>query len=173
MPTEETYSNLPWMTDEMKAHMRYMDQLVKDKNIEALFQLNDNGDFSIALYNLLSQECDYHPDRLNDTKRVLFICMLLENAGQADHILSFLQEGFPQHAPEAAHALQEIGAMRSAEIIKQAVALLPKDGKWFLQHADESSQLVMAKLDHEFSGYPDGMLRDLYRKYADAHQSDF
>ena len=145
----------------------------------ALFAITDNGEFSNALYNILNNQCTVEhatlpdPATLNHTQKTLFLCMHLKNAGQADSILTFLQEWYPQSTTEVVDALNEIGAIRSAEIIKQAIELLPQDGTWFLVNADENQQKLMRKLDSEFSNYPDGFLRDLYRKYADAHRNDF
>jgi len=173
MQTDEFDSELPWMTEEIKNKIRHRDKIIKDQDIEGLFLLTDNDDFSIALYEILNNQADYKPDTLNPTQRVLFLCMHLENTGQADHILGFLQEDFPEYVGEAVNALNEIGATKSAEIIKQAVELLPENGSWFFDNADEISQNLMSKLDREFSSYPDGPMCDLYRKYANNHRSDF
>ena len=172
MQTGELDTNLPWMTKEIINAMCYRDKIVKDHDMDSLFQLTDNADFSIALHEILNNQCDYNPDTLNFVQRVLFLCMHIENAGQADHILSFLQEEFPNYADETVKALYEIGAEKSAEIIKKAIELLPKNGTWFFKIADENSQNLMGKLDREFSNYPDGSMRDLYRKYAEKHRSD-
>lgn len=171
MQTDEFYGGL-WMTEEIKNKIRHRDKIVKDRDIDSLFLLNDNDDFSIALYEILNNQCDYKPHTLNPTQRVLFLCMHLENAGQADSILGFLQEDFPEYAIEAVIALNEIGATKSAELIRQAVELLPENGSCFFDHADESSQTLMGKFDSEFSSYPDGLMSDLYRKYADNHRND-
>jgi hypothetical protein len=169
---EDQYSGLSWMTEEMKKAIHHRDRIVKDHDINGLFQLTDNSDFSIALSEIISNKCDYKPDTLNHTQRVLFFCIQLENAGQADSILGFLRD-YPQWTYEAVNALKEIGATKSAEIIKQAVELLPKDGTWFLDTADAHSRKLMKKLDTDFALYPDGLMPDLYRKYADNHRGDF
>lgn len=173
MQANESDNELSWVTEETKNQIRRRNKIVKDRNIDDLFQLTDNDDFTISLYEILSNQCGHKPDTLNPRQRVLFLCIQLENAGQADSILSFLQEDFPEYAGEAVKALNEIGATKSAEIIKQAVRLLPENGSWFFDNADEDSQNLMIKFDTEFSGYPDGLMCDLYRKYADNHRSDF
>ncbi len=161
------------MNDEIRKIIWQRDKIVKDQDIESLFQLTDNSDFSITLHAILNEQSGGKPDTLNYSQRVLFLCMHLENAGQADSILSFLQEWFPEYASDVVDALNEVGAIQSAEIIKQAVELLPKNGIWFFDHADKNSQVIMHKLDSEFSNYPDGSMPDLYRKYAESHRSDF
>jgi hypothetical protein len=173
MQVNEPNNEFPWMTEEIKNQIRNRDKIVKEEDINGLFQLSDNDDFSIALYEILSNRCNFNPDTLNPTHRTLFLCMLLENAGQADHILGFLQEDFPKYADETINALNKIDATKSSEIIKQAVQLLPKDGSCFFETANESSLNLMSRLDSEFSSYPDGLMCDLYRKFADNHRSDF
>lgn len=172
MSTEDHYSGLSWMTEEMKSHLMQRDKIVKEQNMDALFALEDNSDFSIALHEILIRRYEGNPDALSAVQLNLFLCMHMENAGQADHILSFLQEWFPQHCNDVVNALKHIGAIKSAELIKHAVELLPEDGSWFFKNADDDSQALMAKLDNEFSSYPDGMLCDLYRKYAENNRSE-
>jgi hypothetical protein len=79
------------MTDKIKDHLHRRDKNVKDQDIEALFLLKDISDFSIALHEVLINRHEENPNSLNPAQLNLFLCMHLENAGQADHILSFLQ----------------------------------------------------------------------------------
>jgi hypothetical protein len=160
------------MTNEMRDHLRQRDRIAKEQDIDALFKLDDNSDFAIALHEILISRYESNSNTLPPVQLNLFLCMHLENAGQADHVLSFLQEWFSQHSVDVVRALNEIGAIKSAQLIKQAVDLLPNDGSWFFETADENSQILMAKIDKEFSSYPDGMLWDLYRKYADDNRSE-
>jgi hypothetical protein len=98
--------------------------------------------------------------------------MHLENAGQADSILTFLQEWFPEQNEKVIKALNEIGATKSSEIIKKAVELLPENGSWFFESSNEESERIMSELDSEFSNYPDGSMRNLYRKYAEKNRNE-
>ena len=50
---KDSYSGLSWMTDKMKEEMRKRDKIVNDENMDSLFSLNDNADFSIALHEIL------------------------------------------------------------------------------------------------------------------------
>lgn len=172
MDSEEKYKGLTWMTDEMRSHLIYRDKIVSDENMNELFNLKDNSDFSIALHEILVNKYEKSALAFNGTQLNLFLCIHLENAGQSGHILSFLQEWFPHHSENVIIALNEIGAVKSSEIIKQAVELLPKDGSWFFDSADESTTKLMSKLDGEFSNYPDGNLNDLCRKYAEINKND-
>jgi len=173
MSKDDKYSRESWITDEIKEDLRRRDNIVSKQGIKGLFNIKHNSDFSIALHEILMKRHEENPNSLNQSEFNLFLCMHLENAGQADHILSFLQEWFPKYSDEVVTALNEIGAIKSAAIIKQAVGLLPKDGSWFYDSADEKTQKRMDELDSQFSDYPDGFMRDLYRKYADDRRKDF
>ena len=159
------------MTEEIKSQLLLRDKIVLEQDFDSLFQLKDNSDFSIALHEILINKYEKSTEKLNSTELNLFLCMHIENAGQADCILSFLQEWYPQYSKEVVNALHEIGAVKSSAIIRQAVALLPKDGSKFFDSSDEKTQGLMEKIDREFSSYPDGLLRDLYRNYAENNRS--
>ena len=160
------------MTEEMKNDLMRRDKIIEEENINEVFNLKDNSDFSIALHEILVNKYEKSTDSLNLIELNLFLAMHLENAGQADSILTFLQEWFPQYSDIVINSLNEIGAIKSAEIIKQAVEILPADGSWFFETADEKKQELMTKLDRDFSNYPDGKMTDLYRKYAEINRNE-
>ena len=153
-------------------HYKYLDQMVRENNMEAIFSLENHADFSFTLHEVLMSRYDADENSLNEPQLNLFLIMHLENAGQADHILSFLQEWFPNYAQKVVKALHEIGATNSARIIQKAVDLLPEDKSWFYDTADEAAIQSMDVLDEQFSDYPDGFLRDLYRNYANHHKEE-
>jgi len=96
----------------------------------------------------------------------------LGNAGQTDSILSFLQEWFPEQKVQIIKSLNEIGAIKSAKIIEQAIELLPENNSCFFESSNKYSEKLMDKLDSEFSNYPDGSMRDLYRNYAEKYRNE-
>jgi len=156
----------------MKNEINLRDKIIEKEDIERLFSLNDNSDFSIALYEILVKRNEKKPDSLNEIELNLFLCMHLENAGQADSILTFLQEWFPEQNVKVIKSLNEIGATKSSKIIKKAVELLPENGSWFFESSNKESERIMSELDSEFSNYPDGSMRNLYRKYADKNRNE-
>ncbi|MCL5128001.1 hypothetical protein [Algibacter sp. L4_22] len=170
---KDSFSRLSWITDEIKYEMQKRDKIVSNEDIESLFSLSDNSDFSFALHEILVNRYDKNPNSLNPKQLNLFLCMQLENAGQADSILSFLQEWFPEQKEQVVISLNEIGATKSAKIIKQAIELIPKDNTWSFETSDEESEEKMMQFDSDFSDYPDGFMRDLYRKYADDNKNYF
>ena len=128
---KDSFSGLSWITEEIRNEINLRDKIVKEEDIEKLFSLNDNSDFSIALYEILVKRNKKKTNSLNEIELNLFLCMNLENAGQADSILTFLQEWFPKHNEKTIKSLNEIGATKSSEIIKKAIELLPENGSWF------------------------------------------
>ncbi|WP_252735968.1 hypothetical protein [Zobellia sp. B3R18] len=55
---EDSFSGLSWMTEEMKNEIRKRDKIVQQEDIESLFSLTDNSDFSIALHEILVNRID-------------------------------------------------------------------------------------------------------------------
>ena len=168
---KDSFNELSWMTEEIRNEISVRDKIIEKEDIEGLFSLNDNSDFSIALYEILVKRNEKETNSLNKIELNLYLCMSLENAGQADSILTFLQEWFPNQNETTIKSLNEIGATKSSEIIKKAIELLPKNGSWFFDSSNEESEKLMSKLDTDFSNYPDGSMRDLYRKYAERNRS--
>ena len=169
---KDPYSGLSWMTEEIKNELIIRDKIVENEDIESLFSLKDNSDFSIALFEILQKRNEKKPNSLNEIELNLFLCMNLENAGQADSILTFLQEWFPEQNEKVIKSLNEIGATKSSETIKKAVELLPENGSWFFESSNEESERIMNELDSEFSNYPDGTMRNLYRKYGEKNRNE-
>ena len=169
---KDSHSGFSWMTEEIKNELIIRDKIVENEDIESLFSLKNNSDFSIALFEILQKRNEKEPNSLNEIELNLFLCMNLENAGQADSILTFLQEWFPEQNEKVIKSLNEIGATKSSKIIKKAVDLLPKNGSWFFESSNKESERLMSELDSEFSNYPDGSMRNLYQKYAEKNRNE-
>ena len=87
-------------------------------------------------------------------------------------ILTFLQEWFPEQKEKVIKSLNKIGASKSSEIIKKTIELLPENGTCFFESSNEESERIMNELDSEFSNYPDGTMRNLYRKYGEKNRNE-
>lgn len=148
-----------------------IDLIVQNRDVDKLYSLNDHAAFSVGLHQILDSVHDKTPNQLNQYQLHLFLSMHLENSGQSCGILSCLQKWFPQHLDKFVNALREIGAPKSADAIEKAIELLPKDGSWFYDSADDEAEKLLSKLDSEFSNYPDGSMPELYRKYANCNRS--
>ena len=146
------------------------DLLIAAEDIDGILALDDNAFIGIGLYGVYDKRYTANPALLNEVQLDLLLSMHLENAGQSDSILAFLQEWFPQYQQRVVVALERIGVVESAKYIEQAIALLPIDNQWFFEVADENSQALLEDIDRKFSGYPDGSMPDLYRAYAERHR---
>lgn len=164
------YDTFSWLSAEGKEFLIHLDNIVENRDMISLYTLDRNSDFATTLHQILIKVYNEKKEQINQPQLNLFLCMHLENSGQSGHILTFFQEWFPEHTDKIVNALKEIGAYKSSEIIQQAINLLPKDGSCFFDSAKESSEILMDKLDHEFSNYPDGSMNDLYRSYAEKHK---
>ena len=54
----DSFNGLSWMTDEMKNELQRRDQIVENEDFESLYSLNEDSDFSIALYEILVNRYD-------------------------------------------------------------------------------------------------------------------
>ena len=104
--------------------------IVKNRDWNALFAMDENGDFSWTLEQLLwsfvTNRVDGNLDisNLSHTQRVLFLVLELESATQADALLNFFEEGFAIYGREAVQALEEVGASQCAVALNAVVDTL-------------------------------------------------
>lgn len=172
MSKNTKYEGLSWLSEEGKAHLIYLDELVQNQNLREIYELKEDSDFSTTLHQVLIKKYNEDPKSLNEVQLNLFLCMHLENSGQSSSILSCLQEWFPEHKEKFVNALREVNAPKSADVIERAIELLPKDGSWFFDTSNETTEELLAQFEREFSDYPDGSMSDLYRKYAEKNKAD-
>lgn len=163
-----------WINEDRKIIIETRNGIVKKRDIKGLFELEDDSDFSIALREILENDCEepYNPNNLNKVSMTLFLCMALENASQADSILCFLEDDYCEYKNIISNMLYEIGAVNCSKIIKKAIEILPNNGLGFYKIASEKDRELMKTLDKQFSNYPDGKMSKLYRAYANLHKED-
>lgn len=142
-------------------------------DIDQLLTIEPSYKFATTLYEILDEKYDEDSGSLNKAQLYIFLCMQIENAGQAGHILNFLQSWYPQYKDMVIEALLDLGAIRSSRLVSQAVQMLPKDDSWFFEKADEMMIAEMNKLDKQFSDYPNGPMRDLYINYVKSNKEEF
>ena len=145
----------------------------KKKEKKGLLEITDIKDLACELNERLLDKCDDNDQPINMThpQRVIFLCVMIENAGQADMISEFF-ESYPTYYDEVVSALTEIGAVKSAELIRSAINLIPKEGVFSLDEESEEWEKIM-DIDEKFAFYPDGLLAILYFCYVHKHKKDF
>ncbi len=158
-------------------------RLTAMRNLDEIFALEDDTDFGTALFSALSDWTEFGErlDAISPEAQVFYLCITLDEKVNSDGLYGFLMESYGRWAPETADALEAIGALRTANILRRAVALFP-DGP-FPRDYEEREKLLLDKnapyseecnkLDSEFYAFPDGMLQDLYISYARNHRDCF
>ena len=167
---------------EMSNKETQMQNIINNRDWNALFAMDENDDFSWTLGQILwsfvtnKMDGNLGISNLNQTQKVLFFVMELENATQADSLLNFFEEGFAIYGREAVQALEEIGASQCAAALNAVVDTLPngiypKGDKEFwdsLMSGKDSD--IWDKADRVLVYYTDGWFPDLCRTYAEAHR---
>lgn len=160
-----------------------VEQLMKMRDLDAIFALENDTDFCTALSSALEDWTEYgeYPDRLSPEGQVFYLCNALQEKVFNDGLYGFILESYGRWAPETVDALETVGAPQTADILRRVIALLPngicpKDDiereTILLDNADYYSEAYDA-LDDEFYADPDGDLQDLYAAYARAHRECF
>lgn len=159
-----------------------MQNIIKNRDWNALFAMDENGDFSWTLEQILwsfvTKRADGNLDisNLNHTQKVLFLVLELESATQADMLLNFFEEGFADYGREAVRALEEVGASQCAAALNAVVDTLPngiypKGNEEFWDSIMSGKNFdIWDKADSVLVDYTDGWFPDLCRTYAEAHK---
>ena len=156
--------------------------IVKNRDWNALFAMDENDDFSWTLEQILwsfvTNRVDGNLDisNLSHTQKVLFLVLELESATQADTLLNFFEEGFAIYGREAVQALEEVGASQCAVVLNAVVDTLsngiyPKGDKefWDSIMSGKNSD-IWDKANSVLVDYTDGWFPDLCRTYTEVHQ---
>lgn len=155
--------------------------IIKNRDWNALFAMDENLDFSCALDQMLwssvteIEDGNFDISNLNHTQRVLFLVMALENATQADALPNFFED-FASYGREAVQALQEVGAFQCAEALNAVVDTMPDgiypkgDEEFWDSIMSGKNSDVWDKADRVLADYTDGWFPDLCRTYAESHR---
>ena len=149
------------------------ENIIEAKNVEQLKSLNEVEIMDV----LIELNYDYYHkiplENLNHEQKILFLCMSLEDACQADTILSLYEDGLMLRMPELYDALIEIGAPITASLVRDFIDLLPentfKDLKlpdWNYFYKDMEIEDKVGNIDSKISNYPDGSMQTIYCKYV-------
>lgn len=176
MPMTKKEIQKQW--EEKEAHMQ---NIIENRDWNALFALDENDDFSWTLEQILwsfvtkKEDETFDISNLNHTQKVLFLVQELENATQADALPSFFED-FAIYGRDAVQALEEVGASQCAAALNAVVDTLPNgiypkgdDEFWDSIMSGKNSD-IWDEADSIFVDYTDGWFPDLCRTYAEAHR---
>lgn len=159
-----------------------MQNIIKNRDWNALFAMDESDDFSWTLEQILwsfvTNRADGNLDlsNLTHTQKVLFLVLELENATQADALPSFFEEGFAVYGREAVQALEEVGASQCAVTLNAVVDTLPDgiypkgDKEFWDSTMSGKNSDIWNKADRVFVDYTDGRFSVLCHTYAQAHR---
>ena len=176
MPISKKEMQRQWAEKEAQ-----MKNIIKNRDWNALFAMDENDDFSWTLEQILWSfvtnrvEGNFDISNLNHTQKTLFLVLELENATQADALLSFFED-FAIYGREAVQALEEIGAAQCAAALNAVVDTLPNgifpkgDKEFWDSLMSGKNSDIWDKADNVFTDYTDGKFSDLCRTYAEAHR---
>lgn len=106
--------------------------------------------------------------KMNEVQKTLYLAWTLEDACQADSLLSLSEEEELFLAlPETKKALEALGAFQSAALLGELIALLPAgivpEWDWFFEEERED---IIERIDSKLCDYPDGVMCDFYITYC-------
>ncbi len=146
--------------------------IIKNHNTKRLCELDRDSfdDFLITVvYDYLHE---MNPEKLNDVQRLILACTIVEDACQADTILTPTEnEAHFFLLPTAKEGFHTIGAEKTAEALGEFIALMPEGtfenkvipkDEWFFEEARNKE---IMRIDSFIGNYPDDLLYDLYYKY--------
>ena len=176
MPISKKEMQRQWAEKEAQ-----MKNIIKNRDWNALFAMDENDDFSWTLEQILWSfvtnrvEGNFDISNLNHTQKTLFLVLELENATQADALLSFFED-FAIYGREAVQALEEIGAAQCAAALNAVVDTLPNgifpkgDKEFWESLMSGKNSDIWDKADSVLCHCIDERLFDLCRTYAEAHR---
>lgn len=158
-----------------------MQNIIKNRDWNALFAMDENDDFSWTLEQMLWSSVTNRADgnfdisSLNHTQKVLFLVQQLENATQADALPNFFED-FSIYGREAVQALEEVGASQCAAALKAVVDTLPNgiypkgDKEFWDSIMSGKNSEIWDKANSVLVDYTDGRFSDLCHTYAETHR---
>ncbi|MFI3227671.1 MAG: hypothetical protein R3Y09_09695 [Clostridia bacterium] len=156
--------------------MERLEQIIKEEDYSALFELKEDRDFGYVLSMILHKYHDCKDlNSLPQSHKMLFLCKVVEDCCQADCIYTFVESGFSKYSDDTYTALKEINAPLSAEAFKQACSILNEkvDVENDIDNLTDEDWEQLSTYDRVISNYSDGHFSKLYRAYAEKYKDDF
>ena len=142
-------------------------EIISNGDVQHLLALSNDEKQDFIMKLMYGPLSSMQLDEMNHVQRTLYLAMRLEDTCQADALPSLSEEEEIFLAlPEMELALEELGAMKTAELLKEFISLVPAgivpEWNWFFANERKS---IIGRLDSEISSYPDGLMSGLYVAY--------
>ena len=176
-------TNIPTGEESAVSVMDDVNRLNSMRDLDEIFALEGDNEFSIAFSSALEDWTEYgeHLEALSPEARIFYLCNAIERDVNCDGFLGYIFEHDGCYATETVVALETIGAPKTADILRRAIAFLPngvcptdyfeREDILFTDYDGYSS--AYSELDEEFYSYPDGVLWQLNAAYARARRDSF
>lgn len=141
--------------------------IIECQDVNGLLSLND-GEKEDFLFAVIYDYLAAMPlAEMNETQKTLFLASRLEDACQADSLLSLSEDEKVFLAlPEMKCALEKIGSVKTARLLDEFISLVPEsfvpEWEWFFE---EERKDIIQKIDSGICNYPDGAMRDRYIEF--------
>ncbi len=153
-----------------------------EADISSIWEISNKNQFLIAMEGWLCRKCNYGDEieKLSSAERIFFINTLLESEVNNGGFSQFFYNSSGNFANEVISSLLAIGAVKTAEIYKEAFAHLGED---FPSDSEERENFLdkivtddieakWNKCDGDFYEYPDP-LEDLNYQFIMQHKNQF
>lgn len=142
-------------------------EIISNGDVKHLLALSNDEKQDFIMQLMYGPLSNMQLDEMDHAQRTLYLAMRLEDTCQADALPSLSdEEEIFLALPEMKSALEELGAVKTAELLKEFISLVPvgvvPEWDWFF--ADERKSII-GRLDSEISSYPDGLMSSLYVAY--------
>ncbi len=153
-----------------------------EMDLNSIWEITDKNQFLIAMNGWLCRKCNYGDDieRLSDEEKIFYVNNLLETEVNNGGFSQFLYNSSGNFANDVIPSLLTIGATKTAEICKEAFAVL---GQSLPNNTEERENLLdgimtdeidekLSKYDADFYEYPD-QLEELNYQFIIRHKEQF
>lgn len=156
----------------------HVGKLMAMRDLEEIFALENDTDFAIALSSASNGWTGFgkNLEVLSAEAQSFYLCNTVETEVNSDGFV-----GCGRYAPATVDALETVGASKTADIVRRAIALLPNSvcPEDYIERENilftdfDGYSAAYDKLDEAFYQKPDGDLQTLYVAYAKKSKNAF
>lgn len=169
--------------NQLKQSMNAFDDLWNVNDINQIWKIKDTNNLIISLYGYLSHKCKYGEmlEKLAPCEKVIYLCQAFEAEINNGGFSQFFINSTGDYSMETVDSLIEIGAKKTADLMKRAISIFPSNIVP-IDRAERISVLVtilnddidaiLNELDNSFYGNEDNLM-DLNYNYVICNKNYF
>ncbi len=141
--------------------------IISNHDTKRLLALNDSEKENFLLTLIYDYLSGKSLAEMNEVQKTLFLASRLEDACQADSLVSLSEDGEIFLAlPEIKGAYEKLDAFKTAELLGEFISLVPggviPEWDWFFEPERKD---IINRIDGGICDYPDGVMSHLYIEY--------